>query len=328
MRWGRLRLRPSPCEAAKDPERARMISLYIKARDWLYRQPTLLLTLTTMMWAGNGVAGKAAVDDIAPMTLVCWRWFIACSILAVIARADVKRDWPLMRQHFLSIILMGALGFTGFNSLFYISAHYTSAVNMTILQGAIPVFVLIGAWLVYRVSASPIQIVGVVITLAGVTTIAAQGQWAMLRALTFNIGDLFLIVACVFYAGYTLALRNRPQVSPLGFFTMMAGIAFITSVPLFMIEVARGDFIWPTPDGYIILLYAALFPSLVSQLFFMRGVALVGPGRAGIFTNLVPVFGALFAVVLLGEPFHLYHIIALVLVIGGILIAETFGRRA
>lgn len=304
-----------------------MISLYITARDWLYRQPFLLLVLTTMMWAGNGVAGKAAVGQIGPMTLVCWRWFIACGILAMIAREDVKRDWPVMRQSLLRIVLMGTLGFTAFNSLFYLSAHYTSAVNMTILQGAIPVFVLIGAWLVFHVRTSPIQMVGVVMTLLGVTTIAAQGRWETLRHLTFNIGDVILIIACVFYAGYTLALRNRPQVSPLGFFTMMAAIAFITSVPLFIIEVMRGDFVWPTYDGYIILFYAALFPSLVSQLFFMRGVAIVGPGRAGIFTNLVPVFGALFAVVLLGEPFHLYHIIALVLVIGGILTAESFARR-
>lgn len=304
-----------------------MTSLYRSARDWLYRQPTLLLVLTTMMWAGNGVAGKLAVGAIAPMTLVFWRWVIACGVLALIARDDVKRDWAAMRPHLRAIFLMGALGFTGFNALFYASAHYTSAVNMTILQGAIPVFVLLGALIFHRVRASAIQILGVVVTLAGVATIAAQGRLETLRHLTFNIGDVFLIVACVFYAGYTLALRNRPQVSPLSFFTMLAIAACITSVPLFLLEVMRGQFIVPDLKGYLVLIYAGIFPSLVSQLFFMRSVTIVGPGRAGIFTNLVPVFGSLFAVVLLGEPFHLYHIIALVLVIGGILIAETLGRR-
>lgn len=304
-----------------------MTSLYRSARDWLYRQPTLLLVLTTMMWGGNGVAGKLAVGAIAPMTLVFWRWVIACAVLATIARNDVKRDWAAMRSHLLAITLMGALGFTGFNALFYASAHYTSAVNMTILQGSIPVFVLVGALIFYRVRASAIQLVGVLVTLAGVTTIAAQGSLENLRHLTFNIGDIFLIVGCVFYAGYTLALRNRPQVSPLSFFTILAIAACVTSVPLFLIEVARGQFIAPDFKGYAVLVYAGLFPSLISQLYFMRAVTIVGPGRAGIFTNLVPVFGALFAVVLLGEPFHLYHVAALVLVIGGILIAETIGRR-
>jgi drug/metabolite transporter (DMT)-like permease len=108
----------------------------------------------------------------------------------------------------------------------------------------------------------------------------------------------------------------------------MAAVAFLTSIPLFWLEIARGEFIWPTAKGFAVLLYAGIFPSLVSQLFFMRGVAIVGPSRAGIFTNLVPVFGALFAVIFLGEPFHLYHAAALILVVGGILIAETLGRRA
>lgn len=305
-----------------------MKALYLTARDWLYRQPSLLLVLTTAMWGGNGVAGKAAVGQIAPMTLVCWRWLIACLILGLIARDDFKRDAPTMRAHWIAIVLMGALGFTAFNALFYLSAHYTSAVNMTILQGAIPVFVLLGALIFFRTRATPIQLFGVLVTLAGVTTIAAQGSLETLRKLTFNLGDIFLIIACGFYAGYTLALRNRPQVSPLGFFTAMAAVAFVTSIPLFMLEVARGEFIWPTAKGYVALLYAGIFPSLVSQLFFMRGVALVGPSRAGIFTNLVPVFGALFAVLFLGEPFHFYHAVALVLVVGGILIAETIGRRA
>jgi len=304
-----------------------MSSLYLSARDWLYRQPTLLLTLTTMMWAGNGVAGKLAVGAIGPMTLVFWRWVIACTVLALIARTDVKRDWALMRPHLFASFLMGTLGFTGFNALFYLSAHYTRAVNMTILQGAIPVFVMLGALLVYRVRASAIQLFGVLVTLAGVTTIAAQGNLETLRHLTFNSGDVFLIIACVFYAGYTLALRNRPQVSPLSFFTLLAIAACITSVPLYLIEIARGGFVWPDAKGYAVLIYAGLFPSLVSQLFFMRGVAIVGPSRAGIFTNLVPVFGALFAVIFLGEPFHLYHALAMVLVLGGILIAETLGRR-
>ena len=107
----------------------------------------------------------------------------------------------------------------------------------------------------------------------------------------------------------------------------MAIVACVTSIPLFLIEVAQGQFIAPDVKGYAILIYAGIFPSLVSQLFFLRGVAIVGPGRAGIFTNLVPVFGSLFAVLFLGEPFHAYHVAALILVIGGILIAETIGRR-
>jgi drug/metabolite transporter (DMT)-like permease len=107
----------------------------------------------------------------------------------------------------------------------------------------------------------------------------------------------------------------------------MAIAALITSIPLLIAEIWRGEFVWPTATGYALLLYAALGPAFIAQLLYMRGVQLIGPGRAGVFVNLVPVFGALLAVALLGEPFAGYHLFALLLVVGGIAIAQ-FGATA
>jgi drug/metabolite transporter (DMT)-like permease len=101
----------------------------------------------------------------------------------------------------------------------------------------------------------------------------------------------------------------------------------VTSLPLVAYEMAAGTVQWPTPKGWLIMLFIGLFPSFLAQLFFMRGVELIGPGRAGLFVNLVPVFGALMAVLILGEPFHLYHAAALVFVLGGIFIAERVGAH-
>ena len=106
----------------------------------------------------------------------------------------------------------------------------------------------------------------------------------------------------------------------------MAFTAFVTSVPLMVWEIATGGFIWPTAGGLLTLVYVALGPAFASQMFYMRGVELIGPGRAGVFVNLVPVFGAIMAVVLLGEPFATYHVVALVLVVGGIAIAQKGAR--
>ena len=139
-----------------------------------------------------------------------------------------------------------------------------------------------------------------------------------LAGLAFNLGDLMVLIACLLYAGYTLGLRERPRVSPLGLLAGMALAAFASSLPLFVGEVAAGDFIRPTGAGLLLLLYAALGPAFVAQLFYMRGVELIGPGRAGAFVNLVPAFGALMAVGLLGEPFAAYHVVALALVVGGV----------
>ncbi len=158
--------------------------------------------------------------------------------------------------------------------------------------------------------------------MAGVAAIASQGDWQRLAALAFNSGDVMMLVACLFYAGYTVGLRERPAVSGFGFLAAMAFAALLTSIPLFIWEIAQGKFIWPTPKGLLLLAYAALGPAFVAQVLYMRGVELIGPGRAGVFVNLVPAFGALMAVLLLGEPLAAYHVVALALVIGGIVIAQ------
>jgi drug/metabolite transporter (DMT)-like permease len=135
-----------------------------------------------------------------------------------------------------------------------------------------------------------------------VVIVAARGEISVLRDLAFNIGDVWMVIACAAYAVYTLQLRDRPKVAGFTFFTVVALAALVISLPLFAYEVASGQVIWPDARGWAILLYVTLLPSLVSQIFFIRGVELIGPSRAGLFVNLVPVFGALLAVVLLGEP--------------------------
>lgn len=304
-----------------------MITFFRRAGRWADGQAVLLLLLTMLMWAGNAVAGRLAVGEISPMAMTCLRWTIVCIFLLLTARKQVVEDWPELRRHLPMVMLMGALGFTSFNALFYLAAHHTTGLNMTILQGSIPVFTLIGAFIAFRTKVTGLQGVGVAMTLFGVLVIATKGHPEALSALAFNIGDIWLLIACVLYASFTVALRKRPKTSGFGFFAAMAVVAGITSLPLLAFEAYRGDLIWPTPKGMAILAYVAIFPSFLAQIFFMRGVELIGPGRAALFANLVPAFGAIMAVVVLGESFELYHAVSLALVLGGIMIAERLGRR-
>jgi drug/metabolite transporter (DMT)-like permease len=167
-----------------------------------------------------------------------------------------------------------------------------------------------------------LQATGMLVTLIGVAAVASKGDLEVLRSLALNVGDVWMLIACALYAGYTLGLRNRPSMPGFVFFTALAVVAFLTSLPLLLLEIASGTVQWPTARGFAVLFYVGLFPSLIAQIFYMRGVELIGPGRAGLFVNLVPVFGALLAVLLLGEPFALYHAAGLVLVLGGIALAE------
>jgi drug/metabolite transporter (DMT)-like permease len=290
--------------------------------SWLFGRPFLLLILTTLMWGGNAVASRLAVGHISPMALTCLRWLGVCFILAPLIRRQVAAKLPALLPRWPYIVMMAALGFTAFNALMYAAAHHTSAVNLTILQGSVPVLVLIGSFVWFGTRIRLVQVLGMAVTMVGVVTVAARGEIETLTTFAFNIGDVWMMFACAAYAAYTVALRKRPPVSGFVFFAAMAGVAFVLTVPLLAWEVARGTVIWPDARGWAILVYVALFPSLLSQIFYMRGVELIGPGRAGLFVNLVPVFGAMLAVALLGEPFRLYHALSLALVLGGIWLAE------
>jgi drug/metabolite transporter (DMT)-like permease len=283
------------------------------------------LVLTMVFWGGNAVASRLAPGEISPMLLVAMRWVIALGALSFGGWAALRRDWPVLKGRLVTVIAMGSCGYTLFNALFYVAGHHTQALNIAIIQGAIPIFVLVGALIVYRTRITGAQWLGAALTVAGVLLLALSRQ-AGEAPLAVGFGDLLMIISCVFYAGYTVGLQRRPAVSGLGFFTAMALVALLTSLPLLAIEAGTGNLLWPTTNGWWLLLYIGLFPSVLSQLLFMRAVDVVGPGRAGVFVNLVPVFGAMLAVLVLGERFGWHHGAALAMVLGGIAIAE-WGRQ-
>ena len=182
----------------------------------LWNHPVLLLTLTALMWAGHAIVGRLAIGQISPMTLTCARWGLALAPIALAARHTLRRDLEILRPRWTYVAAMGTLGFTAFNALFYVAAHRTGALNLSIIQGIVPAIVLIGARFFYGARVGALQALGTLATMLGVIAIAAQGEWARLASLAFNSGDLMILFACLLYAGYTVGLRRRPKVSGLG----------------------------------------------------------------------------------------------------------------
>ena len=288
----------------------------------LSANPYLLLVLTMFMWGGNAIAGQLAVGEISPMLLTAFRWAGVAVLILIFARRRVVNEWPILRTRLPLLLALGALGFTAFNALFYIAAHSSVAINIGIIQGSLPVFVMLGAYIFYRTPVTGAQMVGVVVTMIGIAVVAARGDLIRIGDVQFNPGDLLMISACLLYAAYTVALRERPAASGLAIFSVMALGALATSVPLAVAEALMGDLIWPTARGWAVAAYIAVFPSFLSQLFFLRGVELIGPGRAGVFINLVPVITAALGVFILNEEFRGFHAAALLFVLGGIWLAE------
>lgn len=288
----------------------------------LYASPALLLTLTALFWAGNAIAGQLAAGEIAPFQLVLARWVLVAAALVALFGAELRAHWDTARPHLWRIAGMATVGFTAFNGLFYQASLRTPAVNIGILQGAIPVFVLLVAYAVHRSRIRAIQAVGVALTVTGVVTVATGGAPLTLFTLGVNDGDALMLLACLLYALYTVALQTRPAMPGRAFFTLMSVIAVVTAAPFAAVEAWVSAPPMPSLEGWLVTLYVALFPSCLAQLFFLRGVDLIGPGRAGVYVNLVPVFAALLGIAVLGERFAPFHAIALTLVLGGIWLAQ------
>ena len=287
----------------------------------------VLLTTTAFCWGANSVLARLAVGEVSPMLIVSLRW-LGVVMLFFFVRQAIYRDWDKLKSHLPLLFMMGALGFTAFNALFYLAAHTTTALNIGIIQGIVPVFLLIGMYFVYRSPVSLLQGLGVIVTILGVCVVASAGNLDKLASLSINQGDYFMIIACLLYSGYALILRRFSGVPALSLFAVIAIAAFIASVPLSLVEVYLGSSQWPTRKGWIVILLITALPSFLAQICFIKGVTELGAGRAGIFVNLVPVFASILAVSVLGEPFRGYHAVALILVIGGIGLAEIKKHKA
>ncbi len=295
----------------------------------LFSNPTLLLILTMLMWACNAISGQLAVGHVTPYTLVLMRWVMVVAVLWPICGREVIAHWPLIRSKLGPLILMSFAGFTGFNTLFYVASVHTTGLNIGILQGSMPVLVMIGAFLVYGARVTALQMVGVATTLVGVAIVASRGDLDVLLDLAFNYGDLLMLVAAFIYGAYSAALQAKPDIHWVSMLAVMAVSAAVISVPAVAYEAATGALIFPTTlQGWGVVWFTAIFPAMLAQGLFIKAVGIMGPNRAGLFLNLVPIFGALLAVVILGEAFHLYHALALTLVIGGIFLAQKLAPKS
>ncbi|MBW8907539.1 MAG: DMT family transporter [Mesorhizobium sp.] len=294
----------------------------------MHRAAYLMLLSTMLLWGGNSVAGKLAVGHVSPMTLVFLRWVMAVLILLPIGWRALREDWPQLRKHWRLVAALGACGFTFFNVIFYTALNYTTAINVSIEQAAIPIVIILANFVLFRLRVRPLQIVGVALTVIGVALTASDGDLGQLLKLQLNFGDAIMLVAVLCYSLYSVGLRLKPAIRWQSLMLALSIAALLISVPFFVWEIVAGRVVVPDAPAWALTLYTALGASVISQILYIKGNELIGANRAGLFINLVPIFGTLLSVLIIGEQFHLYQALALALVLGGIGLAEYSGSRA
>ncbi|MBI5905768.1 MAG: DMT family transporter [Deltaproteobacteria bacterium] len=287
--------------------------------------PYILLGLATLFWSGNFVLGRAVSDRIPPIGMAFWRWAGALAILLALSFPRLRKEWPVLRSAWKTLLPLGLLGVGSFNTLVYVGLHETTATNAVLLNSACPAFILAISFAGGAQTASRRQTAGIAVSLLGVLTIVGRGSPSSLLSLSFNRGDVWVLAAVLCWAVYTVLLKRRPQgIDPMTFLCALVAIGVACLAPLYAWEIARGGRMTADPATFGSLLYLALLPSVASYVFWNQAVGEVGPNRAGAFLHLMPAFGSMLAVGLLGESFRPFHLAGIALILSGVTLA---GRR-
>ena len=285
-------------------------------------QSTLLLLVAAASWGGNWVAARAIIVEVPPFALSFWRWAIAAALLLPFAAAQLREDAALIRRHLPALIAFGVIGAGGFTLLGYWGVRYTTAVNATLLNSSLPLFVVPLSWWLLKLTVSARQLAGLALSLAGVACIISSGELQTLARLSLNPGDLLLLAGALLWAIYTVLLKWRPPLRPLSFLFAIVAAAAAFSLPFYLWEISAGGTMTVSPGTLAAIGYLAIFPSIVAYICWNHAVAVLGPNVAGFFNPVIPVFGTLFAVTLLGEPFRMYHLAGFALVLGGVVLTS------
>jgi drug/metabolite transporter (DMT)-like permease len=284
-------------------------------------RPYLLLTLTALFWSGNFVLGRSIREMIPPISLGFWRWAGAFLILAPFGLPRVRRQWDLVRRHWKLLALLSIPSISVFNTFVYTALQTTTTTNAALVNAMTPILIVVMARLMFGTRLGFGQAAGVLISLTGLLFIITHGDWGVLARLSLSRGDLLTLAAALAWAIYSVLLRLKPiQMDPLTFLTVMVAFGTVFLLPFYLWErSAVGGFDISLP-GISAIIYTSVFPSVLAYIFWNHGVDRVGPGRAGLFIHLMPVFSILLAALLLGERVRLYHGAGMLLIFCGIVL--------
>ena len=284
--------------------------------------------LAPLFWSSNFILGRALHQTIPPIALSFWRWALALLLVLPFALPRLRGQWGLIRRHWSMLSLLAVLGVTNFNTFVYLGLQTTTATNAILLVSATPMLIVLLSLLLLRQRTGMPQLGGILLSLAGVAVIIARGDVLALGALRPNGGDWWVLGAVLSWALYSVGLRWRPPgMDPLAFLTATIAVGLVPLVPLYAWELGQGRSFVVDAVSLGAIGYVALFPSVLAYVLWNRAVADLGASRTGQLLHLMPAFGAVLAMLLLGERLHLYHLTGIGLIAAGIALATTTGRH-
>jgi drug/metabolite transporter (DMT)-like permease len=272
------------------------------------------------------VVGRAVRGDVPPFALAFWRWAIAFLLTVPFALPHLPSQWPLLKRNWFATTVLGIIGVGCYNTFAYLALRHTTATNALLLNSFIPIATITLSWLLLRKTLRRVEGIGVLVSLFGVTIIIARGNAATLAGLTLNVGDLWMLLAVLAWALYTIGLHWRPEgIHPMLLLAALTLIGIVTLLPAYVLEIHNGAGIHVTPKALFAIAYVGVLPGFAGYVFYNRAVGEVGANKASLFIHLMPVFGTLLSAVFLDETPMPYHYAGIALIFSGIYL--TTSRR-
>ena len=284
----------------------------------------LLLVLASLCWSGNFIVGKfATLFEIPPLTLNTFRWISVWLILIPFTFKEIYKNLAYIKKNLLAIAFMGVITISTFNSVVYFALNYTQVVNAVLVLAIIPAVTIVLSSLMKVEKSNIFQIFGLILSIIGVGSIISNGDVQRIVSLSFNNGDLWMLVCVLSWALYsTLLKKNKFKLSQFSLIQIMVSVGVIFLIPQYFYEQSIGLELNLNKAFFLILFYVVVFPAIVAYYCWQKGIEIIGPNRATMFIQLMPLFSAVMAIIIFKEKFELYHFVGATFIVSGIYLSN------
>ncbi len=284
----------------------------------------IFLVLATLFWSGNFIVGKfATLFEIPPLTLNFYRWIVVWIILIPFTYKEILLKKNYIKENWLLISFMGIITISTFNSVVYFALNYTQVINAVLMLAGIPALVMVLSSIMNIERANIFQLVGLILSILGVGTIISNADIQKILSLSFNKGDLWMLVCVLSWSLYSTLLKKKKfELSQFTFIQLMVTVGLIFLIPQYFYERSIGLEIPLNKFFIVILLYVVIFPAIAAYYCWQKAIELIGPNRSAIFVQLMPLFSALMAIIIFKERFELYHFIGGIFIVTGIYLSN------
>ena len=283
-----------------------------------------LLVLATLFWSGNFIVGKfATLFEIPPLSLNVFRWISVWLILMPFTYKEIYNNLHNIKKNWLIISFMGVITISTFNSVVYYALNYTQVINAVLVLAAIPAATIVFSSLMNIEKTNIFQLLGLFLSIIGIGSIISNGDIQKITSLNFNKGDLWMLVCVITWALYsTLLKKNKFQLSQFSLIQLMVSAGLLFLIPQLLYEKSIGLEVNFNKAFFIILFYVVIFPAIAAYYCWQKGVEIIGPNRASMFIQLMPLFSAIMAIIIFKEQFELYHFVGAAFVVSGIYLSN------